>query len=58
MKFKHLTEALEHYRAELGTSIGLIKDIAEQNMVTRMLTTLITHILNMNSTSLKQNMEI
>lgn len=31
LKFKDLTEALEHYGAELGTDIGIIKDIAEQN---------------------------
>jgi hypothetical protein len=31
MKFKDLTEALEHYGAELGNDIGLIRDIAERN---------------------------
>jgi hypothetical protein len=31
MKFKDLTDALEHYGAELGNDIGLIRDIAERN---------------------------
>jgi hypothetical protein len=31
LKFKDLFDALEHYGAELGTDIGLIKDIAERN---------------------------
>jgi hypothetical protein len=31
MKFKDLTEALEHYGAELGNDIGLIRDIADRN---------------------------
>jgi hypothetical protein len=33
MKFKDLIDALEHYGAEIGTDIGLVKDAAEHNGV-------------------------
>jgi hypothetical protein len=31
MKFKDLIDALEHYRAEIGTDIGLVRDAAERD---------------------------
>lgn len=33
MKFKDLIDALEHYGAEIGTDIGLVKDSAERDGV-------------------------